>query len=375
MTNRTGDTTARMAIDSSASAISTAVASSAPKAVAFGADDLREDALEYAQLRRLVKQQGLLERQTAYYLLKVPLTFAMVAASIAFLVVVDNPWLQLANAAFLGAVFTQLGLIGHDAGHQQISSSAKWNDRIGLMVGLLMASVPSWWHDKHNVRHHSNPNRIGEDGDIDVSVFAFSIGRAFEKTGFPKAMVRYQAFMFFPILILSSISFLFAGIHYALTGRQLKYGVVEPLLVVAHLVIYFGLLFTFLEPLQAVLFIAVHQAVEGLYMGSVFAPNHKGMPVLEQDAPMGFLRQQVTTSRDVKAHPITDFIYGGLNYQIEHHLFPNMPRNNLKKAQPLVRKFCLARSIPYHETSVMQSHREILGFMHKMSAPLREKRA
>jgi fatty acid desaturase len=110
-------------------------------------------------------------------------------------------------------------------------------------------------------------------------------------------------------------------------------------------------------------------------MGSVFAPNHKGMPVLDENIQMGFLRQQVITSRDVSAHPVTDFIYGGLNYQIEHHLFPNMPRNNLKKAQPLVKEFCHARSIPYHETSVMQSHREILGYMHRMSAPLRKKQA
>jgi len=124
-----------------------------------------------------------------------------------------------------------------------------------------------------------------------------------------------------------------------------------------------------------VAFIAVHQAVEGLYMGSVFAPNHKGMPVLENDTPMSFLRQQIITSRDVRAHPITDFVYGGLNYQIEHHLFPSMPRNNLKKVQPIIKEFCRTHGIPFHETSVMQSHREILGYMHKMSAPLRKKQA
>ena len=338
-------------------------------------EELRADALEYVQLRRMVKEQGLLDRQPLYYSIKIPLTVGAVAGSIVFLILVNSVWLQMLNAAFLGIVFSQLGLIGHDAGHQQIFASRKKNDGIGLMVGLLISLVPSWWHDKHNQRHHRSPNRIGADGDIDVSLFVFTIGRSLAKTGFLKTMASHQAFLFFPILMLSSISFLFAGMHYVLAGKPVRYPIVEPLLVVAHLAAYFGLLFVFLDPLHAVAFIAVHQAMEGLYMGSVFAPNHKGMPMLESDTPMGFLRQQIITSRDVRAHPITDFVYGGLNYQIEHHLFPSMPRNNLKKVQPIIKEFCRTHGIPFHETSVMQSHKEILSFMHKMSAPLRKKQA
>jgi fatty acid desaturase len=79
----------------------------------------------------------------------------------------------------------------------------------------------------------------------------------------------------------------------------------------------------------------------------------------------------VLTSRDVTAHPITDFLYGGLNYQIEHHLFPSMPRNNLKRAQQIVRAYCHAHAIPYRESSPLQSHREIFQYLHEVSAPLR----
>ena len=92
------------------------------------ADDLRLDALQYAELRRLVRQQGLLDRQPLYYSIKIPLTVALIAASIAFLIIVDSFWLQLLNAVFLGVVFTQLAFIGHDAGHQEIFSSVKRND-------------------------------------------------------------------------------------------------------------------------------------------------------------------------------------------------------------------------------------------------------
>jgi fatty acid desaturase len=104
----------------------------------------------------------------------------------------------------------------------------------------------------------------------------------------------------------------------------------------------------------------------------VFAPNHKGMEILDSESRLDFVRRQVLTSRDVTAGPLTDFWYGGLNYQIEHHLFPSMPRNKLKEAQVIVRAFCEERGIPYRETGAMQSNREILQYLHQVSAPLRE---
>ena len=122
--------------------------------------------------------------------------------------------------------------------------------------------------------------------------------------------------------------------------------------------------------LSELAFLVVHQAVFGVYLGKTFAPNHKGMP--HPDGTEDFLRRQVLTARNVKAHPFTDFWYGGLNYQIEHHLFPTIPRNKLGEAQTIVKAFCHARSIPYHETGLLQSYRELLQHLHQVSAPLRE---
>ena len=98
-----------------------------------------------------------------------------------------------------------------------------------------------------------------------------------------------------------------------------------------HFVLYAGVLFYVLPVWQAVAFIAVHQAVFGFYMGSVFAPNHKGMPIIDKDSNVDFLRRQVLTSRDVRGHVVTDFIYGGLNYQI--WLQPPVPQHAAQQAQ------------------------------------------
>ncbi|MGZ3615963.1 MAG: fatty acid desaturase, partial [Ktedonobacteraceae bacterium] len=60
-----------------------------------------------------------------------------------------------------------------------------------------------------------------------------------------------------------------------------------------------------------------------------------------------FLERQVLSSRDLTSHPVWDFLYGGLNYQIEHHLFPTIPRVNLKRAQTIIQPFCEAHGLAY----------------------------
>ena len=88
------------------------------------------------------------------------------------------------------------------------------------------------------------------------------------------------------------------------------------------------------------MFILVQQGLFGFYLGCSFAPNHKGMPILAAADKTDFLRRQVLTSRNVRGGWLTDLALGGLNYQIEHHLFPSMPRAQPAPAQPLVRAFC-----------------------------------
>ncbi|MFZ4284599.1 fatty acid desaturase family protein, partial [Streptomyces rhizosphaericola] len=85
----------------------------------------------------------------------------------------------------------------------------------------------------------------------------------------------------------------------------------------------------------------------------------------------GHLRRQVLTSRNVRGSLLTDWFLGGLNYQIEHHLFPSMPRPHLRLAQPLVRAHCRSLGIPYTETGLVDSYRQALTHMHEVGAPLR----
>lgn len=324
-------------------------------------------------MKQLITQRGLLNKQLGYYAYKIASTLGLLALSLAILAFVDILWVQLINAGFLAFVFTQIAYIGHDVGHRQIFRSARNNEITGLVVCFLLALERSWWIDKHN-RHHNNPNHLELDPDADFPILAFTKEQALKKKGFFKFVVKYQAFLFYPMLLLEGLGLRLAGIQYLLANK-IKYPVIEPLFMVGHVVVYFGLLLIFLSGWHAVFFIIIHQALFGLFLGSAFAPNHKGMLMVREDEEMDFLRRQVLTARNVKAHPITDLWYGGLNYQIEHHLFPAMPRNNLKEAQVIVRAFCEEHSISYHETGVVQSMKEILQYLHQESSPLREGKA
>ncbi|MCH8191804.1 MAG: acyl-CoA desaturase [Chloroflexi bacterium] len=325
---------------------------------------------EYAGLKRTIEQRGLLNKRPVYYTSTILLTLSLLALSIAFLVLIDNIWLQLANAAFLAFVFGQFAFIGHDGGHHQIFTSKRGNEIVGLVICFLLAFDRSWWVDKHN-RHHSYPNDVALDPDSNIPVLAFTKDQARSKRGIYRFIVKYQAYFFLPMLALEGFGLRLASVQYLLRTK-VKFPVAEPLLIASHFVVYFALLFYLLDPWHALLFIFVHQALFGLYMGASFAPNHKGMPMLDNDTDMDFLRRQVITARNIKGHPFTDFWYGGLNYQIEHHLFPSMPRNAFKEAQKIIKPFCQTHHIPYHETGTLQAQREILRSLHQESAPLRD---
>jgi len=108
------------------------------------------------------------------------------------------------------------------------------------------------------------------------------------------------------------------------------------------------------------MFIGSH-IVASLYLAAIIAPNHKGMPVWAKGRKLSFLEREVLSSRNVNSHPIWDFLYGGLNYQIEHHLFPTMPRVHLKQARSIVKPFCSTHSLPYEEVSPIASYRMVFA--------------
>jgi fatty acid desaturase len=327
-------------------------------------------ASDYSELSRRIKQAGLLRRRPAYYAAKSATTAVLLAAGWTAFFLLGNSWWQLVTAVFLAFAFTQIAFLGHDAGHRQIFATRRANRLLGLVLGNLLIGVSyTWWVGKHN-RHHRNPNHTDLDPDVTIGVLAFTAAQASDKRGLVRAVVRFQAYLFFPLLLLEAGHLHAASIKAVLGGRE-RLDRVEALLLLVHAGAYLAALLLVLSPLRAAAFLLLQQGLFGLYLGCCFAPNHKGMPILQDGKEPDYLRRQVLTSRNVRGSRVVDFLMGGLNYQIEHHLFPSMPRPNLRHAQPLVRAFCTERGISYSESSVFGSYGEALRHLHQAGVPLR----
>ena len=317
-----------------------------------------------------MKEAGLFETQPRYYVALTIVNSVLFGACLATFLVTRRPWVVLPNAIALAVISAQLGFQLHDAGHHQMFRD-RWKNTIVAFVtaNLLLGMSQGWWVQKHN-RHHANPNHVERDPDINNPAIAYTEEQALGRRGPLRLLARYQAFLFFPLLGLLAWSMHVAGVAFLARGPS-RHRRLEVAALLTHAVVYVGLLVFALGPWEALLVIVIHKVMGGFYLASVFAPNHKGMPQTDDESDYDFLRMQVLTSRNIRGHWWTDLLFGSLNYQVEHHLFPRMPRNRLRRSSVIVKAFCAEVGIPYHETSLVGSYGELLRFLHGVGAPLR----
>ncbi|UFS93578.1 fatty acid desaturase family protein [Nocardia huaxiensis] len=325
---------------------------------------------DYARLLRRVSDAGLMNRRPVYYTIRLGLAGLAFAGGWAAFVLVGDSWWTLAVAAFMAVTFAQVALVMHDVAHRQVFRLRRPTEMVGRVVGNAGIGLGyGWWQDKHT-RHHANPNHEDLDPDVAPDILVWSQRQARSSRGLARVIGRAQAYLFFPLLLLEGVNLHVAGMR-ALRNRSVAHRGIEGALLFGHFAAYLAALFVVLPADKAIAFLVVHQALFGLYMGCIFAPNHKGMPTLTGDARPDYLRRQVLTSRNVRGGRFTDFALGGLNYQIEHHLFPSMPTPNLRHARVIVRDYCVEIGVPYHETGLISSYREALRHLHHVGAPLR----
>jgi fatty acid desaturase len=289
-------------------------------------------------------------------------TLGLYAGGWVAFVLLGASWYQLVVAAVLGVAFTQVAYLGHDVGHRQVFSSRRVSDVAGLVLGnLALGFSRGWWIDKHT-RHHANPNHVERDPDIAPGgALAWTPEQTRARGAFGSLFARGQAWLFFPMLFFTG-ALLHSESVRSLLRPGIRHRMPEAVLLGTHLIGYPVLLFSVLSPAQAVAFGIVQQGVFGFYMGASFAPNHKGMAII--DGTVDYLRRQVLTSRNIRGGPLVDVALGGLNYQIEHHLFPSMPRPNLRRAQPIIQAYCAEIGVAYYETGLLRSYRETLAYLH-----------
>ena len=326
----------------------------------------------YSALLAEVREAGLLRRRTGFYVLVFSAVTAVLLGAGTGFVLLGDSWFQLIVAGVLGIVFTQYAFLAHEAAHRQVFASNTANDRVGRVLAAGMVGMSyDWWMSKHS-RHHANPNAIGKDPDIAVDVVSFVEEDAARQRGVLRWLTQRQGWAFFPLLLGEGVNLHVTSFRSLLRRGRVEGRAFEITLVVLRLALYLGVVFVALPLGMAFAFVGVQLAVFGVYMGASFAPNHKGMAIVPAGTKLDFLRKQVLTSRNVTGGRWVTAAMGGLDHQIEHHLFPSMPRPHLRRARVLVQRHCAAEGIPYTEATLVQSYAIVVRYLNRVGLAARD---
>ncbi|MFI1293623.1 fatty acid desaturase family protein [Streptomyces sp. NPDC020792] len=319
------------------------------------------DVRSFAPLQQRIREAGLLQPCPRHYAAAFVVNTALLAGAWTVFALLGDTWWQVATAALLAFAYGQTGLLGHDVGHGQVTRGRRAMEVLGLLHGNLALGFSYGWWMSHHTRHHNHPNHLDLDPDILRRVVAFSPRQAEGVSRLRSFVIRHQARLFFPLLGLEAVG-LRVGSLIAIRRGVPRRPRLELALLAVHAAAYLTVVFSVLSPATGLAFVAVHQGLFGCYLGCVFAPNHKGMPVHDGEEP-DWLSRQVLTSRNIRSSRLHDFLYGGLNYQIEHHLFPTMPRPHLRRCRLLVKAYCEEISLPYYEVGALRSYGEVLAHL------------
>nr|WP_245828003.1 acyl-CoA desaturase [Sinomonas mesophila] len=325
----------------------------------------------YLQVAQSVRETGLLRRTPWFYVLVGAGLITLLAGLLTGSILLGHTWFQLLIAAGLGILFTQVAFLAHEAAHRQILSTGPRNDRLARILGGVVGMSYSWWDSKHS-RHHANPNRVGRDPDIEIDTVSFIEEDAATARGLRGVITRRQGWLFFPLLTLEGLNLHYLSIRHLVSRGPVKGRWAEIGLIALRFALVLVPLFWLLPLGMAFAFLGVQLAVFGLYMGATFAPNHKGMPVIARDARLDFFSKQVRTARNISGGRWATWLMGGLNYQIEHHLFPSMPRPHLAKARRIVRAHCREIGVPYTETGLWRSYGIVISYLNRVGLAARD---
>ncbi|KAH6600132.1 hypothetical protein BASA50_002524 [Batrachochytrium salamandrivorans] len=346
---------------------------------------------EVHKLRTTIKQKGWEKASPLFYAWKLVTNFSILATSLFLLALYSRNFVALVVSSSLLALFwQQSGWLAHDFLHHQVFKTRAYNNAMGYFIGNVCQGFSvAWWKDKH-CTHHSATNIHDRDPDIDTMPYLAWSEHALE--GFAEIddqqvaefLVQNQPILYFPLLTFARVMWALQSFVWTTQPAAERtfptLPMIERICLFIHYSWLFGSAFCFATPLRGFLWILLGQLFCGVFLASVFSLNHNGMPVYSTaDAQkMEFYEISIRTGRNVEPTHFNNWFTGGLNYQIEHHMFPTVPRHNLHLVAPIVQDICKRNSIPYHSTGFMAGMGEVvgrLGSIARLAAKLQIQRA
>jgi fatty acid desaturase len=304
----------------------------------------------FAELKDQVRKAGLLER--------VPVrgSIEMIAVLVSLVIVYStlNMWNPILLGLFMTLIFTRAVFISHDILHTQYFKSKKLSFRLSYpFSAIILSNSSSWWDYKHNVNHHHFCNTVEKDEDILALDGAFTP----HNRGNSPFIKKFKYLIFWGSMFFMYPAFIVQSYNFAIKNR--KFG--ELFLMLLHWPVIWGPIFYTLPFTDALTVFVVLYLTLSAWLAFGFITNHLGCDVfsVEEVENMSWMELQMRTSRSLKGGSFIHWFYGGLNTQIEHHLFPKAPRFNLLKIQNMTREFAKKHDIKYFETTPVQAYVQI----------------
>lgn len=322
-----------------------------------------------------------------YYIYKVLSTTAIAAFGIYLATSTDHFMTNMAGAIVIALFWQQCGWLAHDFLHHQVFKNRVYGDLMGIVVGNIFQGFSvQWWKGKHNA-HHAVPNLHASspdahDGDPDIDTMPLLawtkvMADSAKDSKWGRFFIRFQAILYFPILFFARLSWANESLKFVFGKSDLKgadidkanmqYPVLEKLGLIIHYAILFSVMYQ-MPAVNALCFFFLAETMCGLFLALVFGLGHNGMAVYPANERPDFWKLQVTTTRNVTSNPFVDWFCGGLQYQVDHHLFPMLPRHNLAKVHKLVEQFCKEFGVTYHETNMYDGTVEVLTHLSEVSS-------
>jgi len=303
----------------------------------------------FDELKKRVKDRGLLDRVP----IRGSLEMISIFVSITVALYTAPLWHPILLGLFLTLVFTRAVFVSHDILHTQYFKNKSLSKKLSYpFSALILSNSSSWWDFKHNINHHTYCNIVEKDEDIRALDGAFTQNKGdspfikkYKHTIFWGAM-----FFMFPAFIAQSYKFVI---------KRKLWG--EFALMLLHWPLIWGTLIYQIGLVNTLIVALTLNFVLSPWLAFGFITNHLGCETFNEEEAKNFswMELQMRGSRSLRGGMLVHWFYGGLNTQIEHHLFPKAPRFNLLKVQKITKEFAKEYNIPYFETSPIRAYIQI----------------
>ncbi|MEA3370783.1 MAG: acyl-CoA desaturase [Campylobacterota bacterium] len=312
----------------------------------------------FDELKAEVRAAGLLER------IPVRGTLEMIAIIVSMMIVylivfnweIMSPpaWAPFALGLFMTVIFTRAVFVSHDVLHTQYFKNKALSFKVSYpFAAIILSNSSSWWDFKHNINHHTWCNVPEKDEDILAMDGAFAPNYRGNQTWLRNS----KYLVFWGSMFFMYAAFIVQSYNFAIKRKKWS----ELFMMLLHWPIIWGPVFYFLSFSEAITVFLVLNFTLSPWLAFGFITNHLGCEVFEKDESedLTWMELQMRTSRSLRGGAFVHWFYGGLNTQIEHHLFPKAPRFNLLKIQKMTRDFAKKHHIKYFETTPVEAYVQI----------------